>query len=92
MRRTSARSSNSFESIRPSGIRYASFKLKDGLSFVHFVSVETADGSNPLCDLPAFKAFTTSANERLDGQPVVTHLKEFRSYRFFSDTTADPDR
>jgi hypothetical protein len=84
-----------FEQLRerePSGIRYASFKLRDGVSILHFVSVETTDGSNPLCDLPAFKEFTASASERLDGPPVVTHLNEFRSYRFFSDASFDPDR
>jgi len=49
-----------FEQLRehqPSGLRYASFKLRDGVSFVHIVSGETTDGPNPLTDLPAFKAF-----------------------------------
>ena len=42
-----------FDQLRehqPSGIRYPSFKLRDGVNFIHFVSVETADGSNPLSD------------------------------------------
>ena len=71
---------------QPSGIRYASFKLRDGVSFIHFVSVETADGSNPLSDLSAFQAFTNSAGDRIEGEPVVTRLKEFRSYRLFENT------
>src|SRR4051794_10965093 len=41
---------------RPAGLRYASFKLADGVSFVHIASVETADGANPLNALAAFKA------------------------------------
>src|SRR5206468_9004683 len=39
------------EHERPSGLRYASFKLGDGVSFVHIVSLEAADGSNPLGEL-----------------------------------------
>jgi hypothetical protein len=41
---------------KPPGLRYASFRLDDGMSFVHIVSLEAADGSNPLGELPAFKA------------------------------------
>ena len=32
----------------PDGLRYASFRLADGVSFVHVASVETDDGANPL--------------------------------------------
>jgi hypothetical protein len=42
---------------RPSGLRYASFKLNDGVSFVHIVSIDAPDGSNPLGELSAFKVF-----------------------------------
>ena len=37
---------------RPDGLRYASFRLDDGVSFVH-VAVLDAD-HNPLSDSPAF--------------------------------------
>ena len=30
------------------GLRYASFRLADGVSFVHVASVDTDDGTNPL--------------------------------------------
>jgi hypothetical protein len=33
---------------RPSGLRYASFKLDDGVSFVHIVSLEATGRGNPL--------------------------------------------
>ena len=36
---------------RPAGLRYASFKLADGVSFVRLVSVEATDGANPLAVL-----------------------------------------
>jgi hypothetical protein len=70
---------------RPSGLRYASFKLADGLSFVHIVSLEAADGSDPLGALPAFKAFTAAIKERCDEPPVVANLNEVGSYRMFDE-------
>jgi len=71
------------EQKQPSGLRYASFKLDDGVSFVHMVSQETADGTNPLSDLPAFKAFTAAIADRCEEKPVVTPLTEVGSYRMF---------
>jgi len=77
-----------FEELKrenPSGLRYASFKLEDGLSFVHIVSHEAADGSDPLRDLSAFKAFRAEIRDRCEGQPVTVDLKEIGSYRFFGE-------
>lgn len=34
----------------PDGIRYASFILDDGVSFVHIASIERSDGRNPLSE------------------------------------------
>ena len=36
------------EHSAPAGLRYATFKLEDGVSFVHFASIETDVGHNPL--------------------------------------------
>ena len=68
---------------RPPGLRYASFKLGDGVSFVHIVSVETANGSDPLRELPAFKAFTAEIRDRCEDPPVAAELEEVGSYEFF---------
>jgi hypothetical protein len=68
---------------RPPGLRYASFKLADGVSFVHIAYHETADGSNPLGELPAFKAFTAEIKDRCEDPPVVAELTEVGSYGFF---------
>ena len=70
---------------KPSGLRYASFKLGDGVSFVHIVSVETADGSNPLRELSAFKAFTADIQDRCDEPPVSVELQEVGSYNVFGE-------
>ena len=67
----------------PGGVRYASFKADDGVSFVHIASIETADGSNPLASLDAFKAFTKDIAERCDEPPATTELTPVGSYRAF---------
>lgn len=69
----------------PPGFRYATFKLADGVSFVHIASVETADGSNPLLQLPEFKAFSESVRDRCEEPPVSVDITEVGSYRFFGD-------
>src|SRR3989304_7119287 len=65
----------------PSGLRYVSFKLEDGVSFVHIVSLESESGDNPLGRLPAFKAFAADIADRCEEPPVVTSLEEVGSYR-----------
>ncbi len=73
-----------FEQLKreqPSGLRYASFKQPDDVSFVHLVVMP--DGSNPLGELQAFKDFTAKIRERCDEPPVPAELTEVGSYRFF---------
>ena len=43
--------------IRPEGFRYATFKLDDGVTFVHIASHERADGRNVLQEVAAFERF-----------------------------------
>lgn len=79
---------NVFEQLKreqPPGLRYATFKLDDGVSFMHIVSVETADGSNPLPQLPAFQAFSASVRDRCAEPPVFTELEEVGSYHLFDE-------
>lgn len=66
---------------RPDGLRYATFRLPDGVSFVHVSSTE--DGRNPLTDVAAFGRFTAGIADRCDEPPVLTELEEVGSYRFF---------
>lgn len=70
------------ETSAPDGIRYASFKLQDGVSFVHIVSIETQDGSNPLPGTDAFKAFQAEIKDRCEEPPIAQELTEIGSYRF----------
>jgi quinol monooxygenase YgiN len=67
----------------PAGLRYATFVLDDGVSFVHLASTETEDRQNPLTDLQAFKQFQENIGDRCEETPVVTVLREIGSFRFF---------
>ena len=73
------------QSIGPAGLRYATFQLDDGVSFIHLASVETEDGHNPLSDVKAFARFQEGIGERCEGAPVATELRELGSFRFLGD-------
>jgi hypothetical protein len=66
------------------GLRYATFKLDDDVSFVH-IAVETGDGQRSLADVEAFKEFTKDIGERCDVPPEATGLREVGSFRFFGE-------
>jgi hypothetical protein len=70
-------------STGPANLRYATFKLEDGVSFVHLHSDESSDGSNTLTGLPAFQRFQLGISDRCEEGPVVTELREIGSFRFF---------
>jgi hypothetical protein len=70
----------------PAGLRYATFRLDDGVSFVHLAMSETEDGRNPLLDVEAFRKFLSGISERCDQQPVTTELTEIGSFRLFDQS------
>jgi hypothetical protein len=65
--------------LSPAGLRYASYRLPDAVSFVHIATFDAA-ASNPLTSLPSFKAFQAQHMERCVEQPVVTELTAVGSY------------
>ena len=65
----------------PAGLRYASFKLGDGVSFVHIAAIDTTDGSNPLTQSAAFKSFLAGIKDRCEEPPVATDMTAIGSYR-----------
>ena len=64
----------------PTGLRYATFALDDGVSFVHLASYETEDGQSPLTEILAFRAFVENIADRCDDLPVPASLREIGSY------------
>jgi hypothetical protein len=69
---------------RPAGLRYATFRLADGVSFVHVASVETQDGVNPLSASAAFSEFQREIAERLDDGPHPSPATVVASYNFWT--------
>jgi hypothetical protein len=72
----------------PPTFHYATFKLADGVSFVHVSTSDAADGQSPLPQLAAFKRFQENIDERCDERPVVCSAVEIGSYRWISDSAA----
>lgn len=68
---------------RPSGLRYATFVLGDGVSFVHVASTRHESDSNPLQALIAFRDFQDGIADRCDEPPVPALLREVDSYHFW---------
>ncbi len=69
------------EREKPAGLRYSTFKLADGVSFVHVVIDEAADGTSTLQKIPAFAEFTAAIDDRIEGgHPVRTELTVIGSY------------
>lgn len=68
---------------RPDGLRYVSFNLEDGVTFVHVAVVETEDGTNPLPETAAFKKFIAELKERCEEPPVASTGSIVGSYRLF---------
>jgi hypothetical protein len=64
----------------PDGLRYFTFKLDDGVSFVHVALDERADGTSTLGKLSAFKEFGASIAERCEEKPVTTELTLVGAY------------
>jgi Antibiotic biosynthesis monooxygenase len=65
----------------PAGLRYATFKLDDGVSFVHLALTESENGGSPLSKLKAFQEFQKDIEDRTDEGPVVTELDLIGSFR-----------
>ena len=71
-----------FDELRartPKGIRYATYRLSDGVTFVHVATLETPD-ENPLAVLASFNAFQKELKDRCVEPPVFTDLSIVDSY------------
>lgn len=71
--------------VAPDGLRYATFVLEDGVSFVHLATIDTVDGHNPLTDLPAFTAFQRDIADRCVEPPAAVNVRTVGAYRLHDD-------
>ena len=74
---------SALEKSKPEGLRYSSFQLEDGVSFIHIASIETEDGSNPLSALDEFRAFTEDFASRCEEPPLALNAKIIGNYQLF---------
>ena len=68
---------------RPEGLHYATFKLPDGVSFMHIV-FESDQPGRILNNVAAFKAFSAEIEGRCEEPPVATELTLVGSYSVVS--------
>ena len=68
--------------MRPEGLRYASTRVVDSLTFV--ILLELADGiEDPRPAIPEFLRFLEQLKGWVDGPPVIEHLDVVGSYNLF---------
>jgi hypothetical protein len=63
----------------PGGLRYATFRLQDGVTFVHMAVVD--GDTNPLEKNAAFAEFQRGIGDRCVDRPVVSDATLVGSYR-----------
>jgi hypothetical protein len=73
----------------PAGLRYATFKLDDGVSFIHLAVTEAESEGSPLSKLRSFKEFQKHIEDRTDERPVVSELDQIGSFRRVGDSRED---
>ncbi len=64
---------------RPAGLHYATFRLPDGVSFMHIV-FETDQPGRILGEVAAFAAFTAEIESRCEEPPVAVEVTLVGSY------------
>lgn len=62
---------------RPNDFQYTTYRLKDGVSFVHIAQL---DGDNPLVGLPAFQEFQRDLPARCAEPPAPSGARVVGSY------------
>jgi hypothetical protein len=68
---------------QPEGFHYAAFRLDDGVSFVHVVTLDGEE--NPLTTSAAFAAFQSGIGARVADGPVATGATVVGSYRLLPE-------
>lgn len=71
--------------VAPEGFHYGTFKLEDGVTFVH-IAMQVGE-QNPLGQVQAFQLFQQGLGGNCDEPPAVSELQEVGSYRFSADAS-----
>jgi hypothetical protein len=62
----------------PQGLSYRAYRLDDGVSFIHAVTLSSS--VNPLTSSPAFAAFQVGIAERCEDGPTPANATEIGSF------------
>ncbi|MEO8024563.1 hypothetical protein [Polaromonas sp.] len=65
---------------KPDGLRYQSFRLADGVSFMHLATRGGEADESPLMKVEAFRAFLAGIKDRCVEPPVQTEVKAIGRY------------
>jgi hypothetical protein len=65
----------------PGSLRYATFRLEDGVTFVHIFMTDPDDAPNTMGAVAAFADFQRGLSERCAEQPVAQGATIVGSYR-----------
>ena len=70
------------KSKSPSGVRYATSILEDGVTFVHIASFDSE--ANPLGETEAFKQFQADLKDRCEIPPTARAMDVIGNYNLFN--------
>lgn len=68
------------QELNPDGIHYLTYKLEDGVTFVHIALYETDDAHKAFTSLPAFKNFQENVKARCEEMPLVSKATQIGAY------------
>jgi len=66
--------------VAPAGLRYVTSRDAEGIRYVHFAEITTADGVSPLLAIDAFKRFTAAIADRCVEPPITLRLEAIGRY------------
>jgi hypothetical protein len=66
----------------PAGFHYCTFKLGDGVSFIHIAFADNEQAEAALTNLPGFKSFQANIKDRCDELPAVSAVTVTGAYNF----------
>jgi hypothetical protein len=68
----------------PGGMRYATLRLADGVTFIHIFMTDSDDTPNTMGDITAFTEFQRELAQRCVEQPAAQAATVVGSYRLLS--------
>ena len=69
---------------RPEGLKYGTFRLDDGVTFIHIASMEKPSAGDALTSMASFKAFQKDLKARCVEGPEPMELTSVDSYGLFT--------